>query len=113
MTNTKYLMEVSILSTVLFAHHQFTNEDYFANIELQEEWFSIPFHKLVVKTINHSRATSKPIYEEFIAEELLENRIMDNQRWLNIINANPFSRHNFEVYLEQIKQPNTSLHQGI
>jgi hypothetical protein len=55
MKNSEYLIEVSILSTVLFAHHQNKDEEYFNNFELQEEWFQVHFHKIVVRAINHHK----------------------------------------------------------
>jgi len=103
MTNTDYLIETSILSTVLFAHHQYNNEAYFSNYELNEEWFSIQFHKLIVKTINSNRAIGLPLTEDYIAEQLLKNNIMNRDLWLTIISANPFGKANFDTYLEQLK----------
>ena len=113
MTNTDYLIEVSVLSTVLFAHQQYSEEEFFTSFELQEEWFLIPFHRLVVKTINHTKAKGLPIYEEFIVEELQKNNALDFQLWTAIISGNPFSRVGFETYVKSLMKPKTSLHQGI
>lgn len=110
MKNSEYLMEVSILSTVLFAHHLHTDEEYFNSLELQEEWFLIPFHKIVVKAINHNKAKNEPIYEEFIADSLSIRGQLDFALWTTIISANPFSKVLFEKYLETLKKPKTSLY---
>ena len=113
MTNIDCMIETSILSTVLFAHHQYTDEAFFNNYELQEEWFSIHFHKLIVKTINNNRAIGLPLSEEYIAEQLLNNNIMNRDLWLKIIEANPFGKANFDTYLEQLKKPNQNIIQGL
>ena len=110
MTNAEYLIEVSILSTVLFAHHQCKDEEYFNNLELQEEWFLVPFHKIIVKAIHHHKAKSEPTYEEFIADSLSKRGQLDFELWTKIISANPFSKVLFEQYLETLQKPKTSLY---
>jgi len=110
MTNSEYLIEVSILSTVLFAHHQCKDEEYFNSLELQEEWFLVPFHKIIVKAINHHRAKCEPTYEEFIADSLSRRGQLDFELWTRIISANPFGKPNFERYLEVLQKPKTSLY---
>lgn len=113
MKQNEYFLEISILSTVLFAHHQCKDEEYFNDLELQEEWFLVPFHRIVVRAINHHKAKCEPIFEEFIADSLSRRNQLDFELWLNIISANPFSRVLFEQYLETLKKPKKSLHQGI
>lgn len=110
MKNSEYLIEVSILSTVLFAHHQEQHEEYFNNLELQEEWFLIPFHKIIVKAINHHKMKAEPIYEEYIADSLSKRGQLDFELWITIISANPFSKVLFEKYLETLQKPKTSLY---
>jgi len=110
MKNSEYLIEVSILSTVLFAHHQCKDEQYFNELELQEEWFLISFHKIIVRAINHNKAKSEPIYEEFIADSLSKRGQLDFELWTTIISANPFSKVLFEQYLETLQKPKVSLY---
>lgn len=113
MNNTEYMTEVSILSTVLFSHHQKEHEEYFNNLELYEEWFIVPFHKIIVRAINHNRQKCMPIYEEFIADSLSKRGQLDFELWTRIISANPFSKVLFEVYLEALKGGKKSLIEGI
>ena len=110
MKNNEYFIEVSILSTVLFAHHQCKDEEYFNNLELKEEWFLIHFHKIIVRAINHNKAKALPIYEEFIADALSIRGQLDFELWTTIISANPFSKVLFEKYLETLQKPKTSLY---
>jgi len=113
MTHTDYLMEISILSTVLFAHHQCNEKEYFNHLELQEEWFNLPFHRIIVRAINHHKAKGEPVYEEFIAESLFRRGQLDFQLWTAIISANPFSKALFEQYLNKMKKPSLYLQQGV
>ena len=113
MTNTEYLIELSMLSTVLFAHHQYKDEQYFNDLELQEEWFQIPFHRLVVKNINYNKQLKLPTYEEFICESLIQDGIMDGDLWLKIIGANPFSKVLFEKYLVNLEKHSDKMIEGI
>lgn len=113
MKNSEYLIEISILSTVLFAHHQCKDEEYFNNIELYEEWFLVPFHRIIVKAINHHKAKCEPIYEEFIADSLSRRGQLNAELWFRIISANPFSKVLFEQYLETLKSGKKSLIEGI
>jgi len=110
MTNNEYLLEVSILSTVLFAHHQCKDEQYFNDLELKEEWFIVPFHRIIIKAINHHRMKCEPIYEEFIADSLSKRGQLDFSLWSTIISANPFSKNIFEMYLSKLKEPKQSAH---
>jgi len=109
MTNLEYVIEKSIISTILFSHHQKEDEDYFNNIELKEEHFTDHFHKLVVKQINHNKAKGLNTHEDFITEAMSVNGTLTNQM-LEIMTANPFSRHLFEVYYNQISKPKLSKH---
>lgn len=113
MNNSEYLLEVSILSTVLFSHHLCEDEKYFDNLELQEEWFLVPFHRIIVRAINHHKMKCEPIYEEFIADSLLKRNQLDFTLWNAIISANPFSKQNFETYLNKLKEPKKSAHWDI
>jgi len=113
MTNSEYLLEIAILSTVLFSHHSNNEEEFFNDLELYEEWFSHPYHKIIIKAINHHKAKGEPTYEEFIADSLAKRGQLDHNLWLAIISASPFSRVQFEKYLEVMKEPNKSLIEGI
>lgn len=113
MTNSEYLLEVSILSTVLFSHHLCEDEEYFNDVELYEEWFTVPFHKIIVKAINHHKMKHEPTYEEFIADSLSKRGQLDIALWSAIISATPFSKRNFEKFLDKLKEPKKSAHWDI
>ena len=113
MTQTEYDIEKSILSTVLFSHHQFKDEEFFNNIELKEENFQLYFHKLVVKQINHNKALSLPYQEEYIGSSLANLGVIEMEYWLSIINANPFGKPLFEIYYAKFVKPKTSLHNRV
>ncbi len=109
MTNTEFLIEKSIISTVLFSHHSCKDEDFFNSVELQEEWFSDYFHKLVVKAINHNKSLGLSTSEDFIAERMAEFGTLNYNQWIDLISANPFSSILFNVYLDELKGSKKSL----
>lgn len=113
MTQTEYDLERSILSTILFSHHQFKDEEFFNNVELKEEYFQHHFHKLIVKQINHNKALVIPFQEEYICDTMAENGTLDHNQWLNIMATNPFGKSLFEVYYNKLQHPKTSLHLGV
>ena len=110
MTNQEYFIDVGILTTIMFAHHSCSNEDYLHNVELREDYFLNNFHKTIVRQINHNKLNSVPIFNELIEINLIENRTMDYGLWHTIINANPFGKTLFDAYYEKIKEPKTSLY---
>jgi len=113
MTDSEYYIELSILSTVLFSYHQEEHEKYFDEIELKDDWFLNPFHKLVVRAINYNKSKNIPYQEEYICDILGKYNQLNTDLWLKIISANPFSPYLFKRYLEQLKAPKLSEHQGI
>ena len=106
MYNENYYLEISILSSILYAHHQCKDEQFFHEVELKEEYFTNGFNKLVARQINENRDNNKPIFEEFIFEELIKKRLIHDQIWNDIMRANPFGRRLFELYFESIKSVN-------
>lgn len=112
MSNLDYSIEKSILSTIMFSHHQKDDEEFFNNAELYEEFFSDRFHKLVVKQINHNKALGLSFQEEFITEAMKDNGTLTNQM-LEIMSANPFGKHLFEVYYKLMSRPKLSSHMDI
>lgn len=112
MTNIEYAIEKSILSTILFSHHSKEDEAYLNSVELYEEYFSDHFHKLVVRQINHNKALGLSTQEEFITNAMGIAGTLTNQM-LEIIAANPFSKHLFETYYKQLTKPNLSKHWDI
>lgn len=112
MTNLEYSIEKSLLSTILFAHHQKEDESYFNTLELKEELFKNPFHRLVAKQINHNRALGLSTQDEFITEAMAQNGTLTNQM-LEIMTANPFSRHLFQRYYSSLKKVSLKSHWDI
>ena len=112
MTQTEYDIEKSILSTVLFSHHQFKDEEFFSNVELYEEHFQDNFHKLVVKQINHNKAKGLSIQEDYITEAMGVNGTLTSQM-IEIMNTNPFGRPLFEEYYKALNKPKLSNHWDI
>jgi hypothetical protein len=104
----KYSLELSFISTMLSTHSE-EEEEFFDAQELQEEFFDNYFHKIVIKTINHTKALGYPIYEESIADELNRNGVMNFELWLRILSANPFSKYLFTKYLPQLSTAQNNL----
>lgn len=112
MTNIEYLIEKSILATVLFSNHQKEHESFFENFELKEEYFQDHFHRLVAKQINHNRSIGLSTQDEYIVDAMDKTGTLTNQM-IEILSANVFSKHLFEVYYRQLTKPKLSQHWDI
>lgn len=113
MYSSNYYLETSILSSVLFAHNQCRDEQFFYDVELKEEYFTNQFHKIVVRQINENKVKNIPIQDDYVCQELAKKRIIDDNLYTNIMMANPFSKYLFEKYYANMKKGDKSIVAGL
>jgi len=103
--------ERTVLSTALFA--DVFDIDYAAHQELREEWFTDPFHRLVVKYINHAKANGL-VDEMIVQDAMARDRVLDQHKFIDIVSANPLgSEQSFLLAIEKIRGVKKSQHEDI
>jgi hypothetical protein len=94
--------ERTVLSTVM--SRDTIDNQASCDIELSEDWFTLIFHKIVVRTINAMRSKSIPTSDELVAHYLQRNNVYDQEAFFRILEASPFgSEELFNHCLQQVK----------
>ena len=89
-------MEQTLLCSIIF------EPSLLQKFKLDPENFYLIAHQNIVKAIHTLQISNKPIDEEFLANELIRNKVFDEETMLTVLSANPAA--NIEPYLLAIKK---------
>jgi len=95
-----FSIELALISSLF----QATNETVIA-LQIKEEYFQVPLHKLAVKCVLWLISKDKEFDEEIVLYYIAKNNNINLEEWLHILAANPFATvGTMKSYLDILKE---------
>lgn len=99
-------VERALLSTFIYKDLS-PISDTLDRLELKEEWFRDPLHKIIAKCLIWLKKNEKGIDEVIVINYITKNNKVDLEKWMLVLAANSFgSKETIEAYIALLKKHN-------